>query len=145
MLWLETELGGQGRGPPAETGWGWKAGRQTLLGDGKEAAGRHGTGGGSPPWQTTGRFFINIGSVYKATRVEKHLPNRDFFFLIVLVSASTTNQMPGKGLLCAPQAPPRPPAVLSLAPCTSMSLAVTQRKAVIPRLQPRRPINQAGQ
>lgn len=52
------------------------AGRQTLPGDGErqdtELEADHSVA-------TTGtRVLINIGSVYKATSVGKHLPNRDF-------------------------------------------------------------------
>lgn len=94
---------------------------------------------------TTGtRFSINIGSVYKAMSVGKDLPNRDFKKLSFIVF-HTTYQMLSKSLLCAPQAHPRPPAGPFQALCTPLSLAVTQRKAVILRLQPRRPINSAGQ
>lgn len=143
MLWLKTELGGQEGGPLSPEGRG--PGGRRRLGMGRRQEGETWNWGRITAVATTGtRFSINIGCVYKAMSVGKHLPNRDFEKLSFIMF-HTTYQMLSKSLLCALQAHPRQPAGPFQALCTPMSLALMQRKAAIPRLRPRRPINSAGQ
>ena len=123
--------------PEAEKGRGWA---QTQPGDGGGAVQK--ARRGSPRNKIPRKRLICLRS-----RQGRRALAKSWFLKIAFIVFRTAFQTPEEGLLCARRAPPRPPAARPASfpqACRGLRLW-SARDPRSQRLQPRRPINSAGQ